>query len=142
MATDEIIPTVDAQVISAKGEDIINTLDTTSFEGKIKILNALNSAVSLKNTKKPINVVDVLRMPGVRKSRDGAPDKDCLNTYLISEDGKVYFSQSEGIARSVGYIYALFPDMGKSTEFGHLTLKVIEQELPNGNTIKNLAIDM
>lgn len=140
-SNEEIVP-VDATVItSATDADHINTLSLDSMESKIKVFNALNAATSLNDVAKgkSFNVVDIIQVPGIRKGRNGNRDTECHNTYLICDDSKVLFTQSDGIARSIKWAVSLFPDVGKSCPQGYLTFKVIEQELPNGNTVKSLA---
>lgn len=127
-------------VMSADG-NFINTLNLDSFEGKIGTLNAINAAASLKDCgDSVIDVCDCITMPGVRNGRNGAPDTQCQNTYLIDVDGHAWFTQSDGIARSVSMIAMLFPDFGKSTPDGCLHIRVIENKLANGNTIKSLDV--
>lgn len=137
----EIIPTVTVDdVISSSG--FINTVDMTKLEGKVSVANAVNSATSLKDAPESIDVIDCITMPGVRKGRNNMPDTDCTNVYLIDTEGKAWFSQSDGIARSVRLLASLFPDFGKSLPQGALHVKVVEQQLNNGNTLKTLALDM
>lgn len=117
----------------------INTFDISTNEGKNAVLKAYNGSVSLNaHVGEELHICDCITMPGIRKGRNGAPDMQCQNTYLIDTDGIAYFSQSDGIARSVQMFAALYPDFGKSTEDGYLSLVCVSQELPNGNTIKNL----
>lgn len=137
----DIIPTVTVDdVISANG--FINTVDMTKLEGKVAVANAVNNAISLKDSPEVLDVVDCITMPGIRKGRKNMPDTECTNVYLIDVDGKAWFSQSDGIARSVRLLASLFPDFGKSLPQGALHVKVVEQQLNNGNTLKTLALDM
>ena len=76
--------------------------------------------------------------PGIRKGRNGMPDVECQNTYLIDVNGNAYFSQSDGVARSLQMFVALYPDFGKSSEKGCVEIKCIEQPMNNGNTLKTL----
>ena len=117
----------------------VNTLDAGTMEGKLATANALNSAVSLKDyTDTPLRIVDVIQTPGIRKARDKSQvDTPCDNTYLIGADGTAYFSQSEGIARSVRNLLAIFPDFNKPDG---LTVVVESTEMANGNTIKSLSV--
>lgn len=120
----------------------INTYDITVDEGKIDTLAAINNAESLaeQGAGFVINLVDLVTMPGTRKSRTpGVPDTPCTNCYLIDRDGTAYVTQSSGIEKSVRAIMALYPDAGKSRESGCLTLVVIEKVLPNGNTYKTVT---
>lgn len=125
-------------------EGFFNTCDITTDDGKHATVNAINGAVSLKDYEgQPLNICDCIVMPGIRKSRDGGEDKPCKNVYLIDVDGKAYFSQSDGVAHSVQWIAALWPDFGKNTtDDGFVTLYLKAQELPNGNTLKTLVTEI
>ena len=118
----------------------ICTLDVTTIAGKIQLANALNGASSLSDLgDNPIRVVDIVTTQGVR-SRTG---EVCTNTYLIIEDGSAYFTQSDGIARSIKVIVALFTDPStlkfmNPVEQG-IALQVKTQELKNGNTLKSIV---
>lgn len=117
------------------------TLDTT--HDKNRALRALNSASSLANVIRPdqdvFDVVDIFQVPGIRRARqEGASDIPCKNTYFLLADGQALMTQSDGIARSVDMLLALYPDCGRSSEKGCITLAVHEEKLPNGNTIKSV----
>lgn len=117
----------------------VNTFDISTEEGKQSVLKAYNAAEPLNNhVGEVIKVCDVITMPGVRKGRNGMPDMECQNTYLIDVDGKAYFSQSDGVARSLQMFLALYPDMGKNSAKGCVELSCIEQPMNNGNTLKTL----
>lgn len=116
-------------------------LDTT--ENKNRALRALNSAESLANVIVPdqdvFDVVDIFQVPGTRRSRiEGMDDQPCRNTYFLLADGRALMSQSDGIARSCDMLLAIYPDCGRSTEKGYLTLAVHENKLANGNTVKSV----
>ena len=119
----------------------INTYDLSTNDGKMKVVNATNNSVPLKDyMNKELHIVDCITMPGIRKGRNGMPDTECKNTHLIDVNGVSYFSQSDGVARAVQMFAAMWPDFGKhSTDVGYLAIKCIEQELPNGNTLKTLV---
>lgn len=137
----DMIPSVDAAKVLSGNAVQINTLNTDTFDGKITALNALNNAISLKDANSSLKICDCIALPGVRKGRNNTADTECQNTYLIDIDGNAYFTQSDGIARSVRMIYMLFPDFGKSSDVGYLKVRVVEKKLPNGNTIKSLVVD-
>lgn len=116
-------------------------LDTT--ENKNRALRALNTADSLAAVIVPdqdaFDVVDIFQTPGTRRSRmEGMPDQPCTNTYFLLADGRALMTQSDGIARSCAMLLAIYPDCGRSTEKGYLTLAVHEQKLPNGNSLKSV----
>lgn len=116
-------------------------LDTT--ENKNRALRALNSAESLAAVIVPdhdtMDVVDIFQTPGLRRSRiEGMDDTPCRNTYFLLADGRALMSQSDGIARSCDMLLAIYPDCGRSTDKGCLTLAVHERKLSNGNTIKSV----
>ena len=122
-------------------EGAFNTVDMTTFEGAMKVTNAINNSQSLseydENNNNPVlNVVDIVVTPGVRKSRDGGPDIPCEDTRLILADGISLMTQSAGIARSARFIAGL---CGAVLHDGIL-IRVVSQKLRNGNTIKNLEI--
>lgn len=128
------------------GQDAMHTtstlmLDTT--ENKNRALRALNSAESLATAIVPdrdtMDVVDIFQTPGLRRSRmEGVDDVPCRNTYFLLADGRALMSQSDGIARSCDMLLAIYPDCGRSTDKGCLTLAVHERKLSNGNTIKSV----
>jgi hypothetical protein len=122
-----------------------NTYDLSTDEGKIKTLQATGGAVTLNGHEgEVLPIIDALTMAGVRKGRNGMPDTTCQNTYLVTvpdESGvsTCYFTQSDGIARGINMIAAMYPDFGKSTPKGHLDLVVKAETLPNGNTLKSIV---
>ena len=120
----------------------INTIDMTTNDGKMKVVNAINNSVPLKDfMDKELHIVDCITMPGIRKGRNGAPDTECKNVHLIDENGVSYFSQSDGVHRSVQMFAAMWPDFGKySIDDGCLKVMCVATELPNGNTLKTLQL--
>lgn len=117
----------------------VNTFDLETEEGKTSVLKAYNAAEPLNNhVGEALKICDVMTTPGIRKGRNGMPDAPCQNTYLIDIDGNAYFSQSDGVARSLQMFVALYPDMGKTSEKGYVELCCIEQAMNNGNTLKTL----
>lgn len=140
MSENTEIVAVDASILDGNTNRSICTVDLSDDMGKLKIIAALNYAAPLKDfADKEIIFCDCIQVAGVRKARNGGTDTPCKNTYLIDADGNAYFSQSDGIARSVQMISALFPDFGKHLDDGGIKLKLVEQKLPNGNTLKNLV---
>ena len=117
----------------------VNTFDLNTDEGKKSVLKAYNAAEPLNNhVDEVLQICDVMTTPGIRKGRNGMPDVECQNTYLIDVNGNAYFSQSDGVARSLQMFVALYPDFGKSSEKGCVEIKCIEQPMNNGNTLKTL----
>ena len=82
----------------------ICTFDLSDKRNKLIVAKALNAATSLKDVNEPFVIKGIVTTPGTR-SQSGS---SCTNTYLIRDDGSAYFSQSDGIARSAGYIVGLF----------------------------------
>ena len=111
------------------------TVDTSTFEGKKALVNARNSAISLASIgNKPLDIVGVYTTAGVR-TQSGQP---CTNVYLFTADGGTYFSQSDGINRSVIDIAEMFPDFNAAN--GGIKVHVKQTKLQNGNSIKSLEI--
>lgn len=118
----------------------ICTLDITTIEGKMALATALNGAVSMRDMiDETLRVTNIVTTQGFR-SRTG---EECVNTYLICEDGTVYFSQSDGIARSVKVLVALFTDQNTNKFINPVSqgvgFMVKEQALQNGNTLKTVV---
>lgn len=120
----------------------INTVELDAV-GKKTVANAINNAVSLADFEGvEIKVCNVLTMPGVRKSRQkDMPDTMCQNTYLVDVDGNAYFSQSDGVARSINGIMAIYTDFPRDTENGeYAAMALVSKTLANGNTIKTIKL--
>lgn len=112
----------------------ICTMDVSTFDGKRAIINARNTATSLAALgAEPLTVTGVYVTPGVR-SQTG---QKCANVYLFTKDGKTYFSQSEGIYRSVLDIFDMFPDFNAPDG---LTVAVKQTALGGGRSLKSLEI--
>ena len=112
----------------------ICTMDDSTFEGKRAIVNARNNALSLNGIgDKPLIVVGAYIVPGVR-SQTG---QKCANVYLFGKDGKTYFSQSQGIYRSVLDIYDMFPDFNAPDG---IPVAVKQTPLGGGRSTKSLEI--
>ena len=117
------------ELSTTSSNNYISTFTAEDRAGKIKLANALNNSDSLVNVSK-FTLVDVIMTPG-KRSRTGEP---CTNTYLISSDGNVYMTQSEGVCRSAQQLISLF-----GCDFGDgIDVEVIERSLSNGNTLKSL----
>lgn len=112
----------------------ICTMDDSTFEGKRAIVNARNSALSLNGRgAEPLTIIGAYIAPGVR-SRTG---QKCANVYLFGKDGQTYFSQSQGIYRSVLDIYDIFPDFNAPDG---ITVAVKQTALDGGRSTKSLEI--
>ena len=112
----------------------ICTMDNSTFEGKRAIVNARNSALSLNGRgAEPLTVIGAYIAPGVR-SQTG---QKCANVYLFGKDGETYFSQSQGIYRSVLDIYDMFPDFNAPDG---ITVAVKQTPLGGGRSTKSLEI--
>ena len=112
----------------------ICTMDNSTFEGKRAIVNARNSALSLNGRgAEPLTVVGAYIAPGVR-SQTG---QKCANVYLFGKDGNTYFSQSQGIYRSVLDICDMFPDFNAPDG---ITVAVKQTPLGGGRSTKSLEI--
>lgn len=112
----------------------ICTMDNSTFEGKCAIVNARNNALSLNGIgDTPITVIGAYIAPGVR-SQTG---QKCANVYLFANDGNTYFSQSQGIYRSVLDIYDMFPDFNAPNG---IPVTVKKMSLGGGRSTKSLEI--
>ena len=118
----------------------ICTVDTSTDEGKLDVMMALNGSDSLSTRMGETLIVrDIVTTSGVRSQSGEA----CTNVYLILNDGTALFSQSGGVERSAKTLVALYTkqtDDGFVCDFGDgIAVKCIEQTLRNGNTLKTLV---
>lgn len=137
MSNELSIPTVNNQ------NHMLSTITMDTDHDKNRALRALNSAESLAQAvvadRDTFDVIDIFQTPGVRRSRmEGVDDTPCRNTYFLLTDGRALMTQSDGIARSCDMLLALYPDCGRNSEKGYLTLAVHENKLSNGNTTKSV----
>lgn len=117
-----------------------STIKPTKDTIKI-IANAANSAKSLNAAVEDgvdvFNVIGIMAVPGVRKSRDAnGVDTPCTNTTLVCEDGNAYFTQSEGIRKSADTLCKL----GVFASGEAVALSVDVTKTGSGNTIKSLRM--
>lgn len=112
----------------------ICTMADDTFEAKRAIINARNSAVSLNNIgDATLTIIGVYTTPAVC-SQSG---RKRVNIYLFADDGNTYFSQSQGIYRSVMDIYDMFPDFNSPSG---IPVTVKTTSISDGKTIKSLEI--
>lgn len=120
--------------------EIVNanaSLAPQTMEEKKRLFSVINNATSLNDyldeiPSHTVHVVYLAFTKGIRKGRNGAPDVECINSYLVTADGEALMSQSAGIAQSVQSLISTF---GQEVDF---ELRVIEQHTKSGNTIKKL----
>lgn len=114
----------------------ICTVDVTTMDGKLDVMNALNGSTSLsEHMNETLMVKNIVTTAGVR-SRTG---ETCTNTYLLLSDGTTLFSQSDGVKRAAEVLVALFTSNGVCDFGDGIAIKCIEQKLNNGNTLKTLV---
>ena len=109
----------------------ICTLDLADRRNKLIVVKALNAATSLKDIEGQFTINGIVTTPGVRAQSGAA----CKNVYLIKADGSAYFSQSEGVARSVDWLCALFT---KEEISEGIDICVTSIPLDTGRTLKTL----
>lgn len=114
----------------------ICTVDITTMDGKLDVMNALNGSTALaEHEDETLLVKNVVTTQGVR-SRTG---ETCTNTHLILADGTTLFSQSDGVKRSAEVLVALFTHNGVCDFGDGIPVKLVSQKLNNGNTLKTLV---
>ena len=143
MENQEIVKQEESAVTASTFSNVFTTCDLEDRRGKNAILRALNDAESLAQAVKPgdvLEVVDFAVTPGIRRSRQAnVPDAECCNVYILTKDGRAFMTQSDGIARSVQQIVALYPNGFRDLEDGCIKLTVRSRELMSGNTVKSLV---
>lgn len=116
----------------------IITFDPHVPANRVRVFNARNSSISLKTVgDAPINIVDVMTQIGVR-TRSGNP---CQNTYLFTDDGNVYFTQSNGIGKTVQELVEMVEgDFKANTTNGYVKVQMRETALSGDRSYKQFAL--
>lgn len=136
--TTEIVTTSNEGNASVQTAAAWSTLKADTYESKRTIANMLNAASSLAGHEgETFTLKEVFFKPGIRRGRNGQQDTDCTDTYLLTSDGEVLFSKSDGVSRSVRNILMLLPDLN-APDGVEVKLDVIK--LGNGNSFKQLII--
>ena len=112
-------------------DDYFCTLSIDNKRDKLIVLKALNAATSLTDVEGTFTIIGIMTTSGKRPNTNA----DCINTYLILEDGSAYFSQSDGIAKSAKWIHKIFTDE-QIAEGIEVFVKPIS--LSGGRTLKTL----
>lgn len=114
------------------------TFDPQIPVNRVRMFNARNSAVSLKNIgDTPIDIVDVMTEIGVR-ARSGNP---CQNTYIFTADGQVYFTQSNGLGKTIDEVVDMVSgDFKNNTTNGYVKAQIKEMSLSGGRSYKQFQL--
>lgn len=115
-----------------------STFDLLIPANRVRVFNARNSATSLKNLgDTPIDIVDVMTQIGVR-ARSGNP---CQNTYIFTADGQVYFTQSNGLGKTINEVVDMVSgDFKTNTTNGYVKAQIKETPLSGGRSYKQFQL--
>lgn len=105
---------------------------------RVRMFNARNSATSLKNLgDTTIDIVDVMTEIGVR-ARSGNP---CQNTYIFTADGQVYFTQSNGLGKTINELVDMVEgDFKTNTTNGYVKVQIKETSLSGDRSYKQFQL--
>lgn len=105
---------------------------------RVRMFNARNSATSLKTLgDTPIDIVDVMTEIGVR-ARSGNP---CQNTYIFTADGPVYFTQSNGLGKTINELVDMVEgDFKTNTTNGYVKVQIKETSLSGDRSYKQFQL--
>lgn len=114
------------------------TFDPLTPANRVRMFNARNSATSLKNLgDTPIDIVDVMTEIGAR-ARSGNP---CQNTYIFTADGQVYFTQSNGLGKTVNEVVDMVSgDFKTNTTNGYVKAQIKEMSLSGDRSYKQFQL--
>lgn len=114
------------------------TFDPHIPANRVRMFNARNSATSLKNLDDtPIDIVDVMTQIGVR-TRSGNP---CQNTYIFTADGQVYFTQSNGLGKTINELVDMVEsDFKTNTTNGYVKVQIKETPLSGDRSYKQFQL--
>lgn len=105
---------------------------------RVRMFNARNGATSLKSLgDTPIDIVDVMTEIGVR-NRSGNP---CQNTYIFTADGQVYFTQSNGLGKTINELVDMVEgDFKTNTTNGYVKVQIKETSLSGDRSYKQFQL--
>lgn len=114
------------------------TFDAHVPANRVRMFNARNSATSLKNLgDTPIDIVDVMTQIGMR-TRSGNP---CQNTYIFTADGQVYFTQSNGLGKTINELVDMVEgDFKNNTTNGYVKVQIKETSLSGDRSYKQFQL--
>lgn len=114
------------------------TFDPHIPANRVRMFNARNSATSMKNLgDTPIDIVDVMTQIGTR-TRSGNP---CQNTYIFAEDGQVYFTQSNGLGKTINELVDMVAgDFKANTTNGYVKVQIKEMPLSGDRSYKRFQL--
>lgn len=114
------------------------TFDRRIPANRVRMFNARNSAMSLKNLgDTPIDIVDVMTQIGTR-ARSGNP---CQNTYIFAADGQVYFTQSNGLGKTINELVDMVGgDFKTNTTNGYVKAQIKETSLSGDRSYKQFQL--
>lgn len=114
------------------------TFDRHIPANRVRMFNARNSATSLKNLgDTPIDIVDVMTQIGTR-TRSGNP---CQNTYIFAADGQVYFTQSNGLGKTINELVDMVEgDFKANTTNGYVRVQIRETPLSGDRSYKHFQL--
>lgn len=120
------------------GPQQYSTFDPHIPANRVRIFNARNSAMSLKNLgDTPIDIVDVMTQIGTR-TRSGNP---CQNTYIFTADGQVYFTQSNGLGKTINELVDMVEgDFKTNTTNGYVKVQIKETSLSGDRSYKQFQL--
>lgn len=115
------------------------TFDTQAPENRIKMFNAHNASASLNQIgDEHFKIVDVMAERGERTNSKNP----CQNTYIFTDDGRVLFTQSNGIAKTINEIVVMVnSDFAGNTSNGYVEVHVAAMQLSGDKTYKRLQLD-
>lgn len=115
-----------------------STFDPHVPVNRMRMFNARNNATSLKNLgDMPIDIVDVMTQIGMR-TRSGNP---CQNTYIFTADGQVYFTQSNGLGKTINELVDMVEgDFKANTTNGYVKVQIKEMSLSGDRSYKQFQL--
>lgn len=115
-----------------------STFDPHVPANRVRMFNARNNATTLKNLgDTPIDIVDVMTQIGMR-TRSGNP---CQNTYIFTADGQVYFTQSNGLGKTINELVDMVEgDFRANTTNGYVKVQIKEMSLSGDRSYKQFQL--
>lgn len=134
--TEEIMTTNQETAIAGAPTAVL-AFDTSTREGKVRLFNALNSALSLNDANlQQLTIRGIIIRDDERVDPVTGESVRCKFTTFITDDG-AYYSQSDGIAESAENFIHAFGDSIADVE---TTIEFYSIKLAGGRALKKFRV--
>ncbi len=139
--SNEISLVDETMVATPTGQGELLAIPARLANNRVSVYNMINNAESLdKADVKEIHIIGFTQKPDMRNDPTGKnPPAPCTGSTILTAEGNGYFTQSEGIAKSLQTLVWVFGSCDSWPENGY-AFTVKATKLPKGTTMKSLVM--